>query len=861
MKKLGKRLSFLTKIMLVAGLLISNLSSLSVVFAAETTIFVDVVDEKLNIKYLDELAGVESVRLDIVEKYTYLDNEVYKDSITNETEFDNEGKVLTPEELDMLLSDEKVLVIDDTILPNVIFDGIYEVKIELYDVTDKENEVLIDTCDFGTVVIHNSGLEVSVVDSNGALSISEDGKYIVNEENTEVMVGARLLSGGINPTDKFMYNNTPMSAMEVLNLSFGGELDFTGRLFGDYTQPIEVELSKLNENNEYELMEFDEEEININLLYGTYEKNAQMMNETVLQLGLDSSYNFASTTENGVMYMLLDATKVNTMWDLYSIVNSRFSEDSKVRYVLSNSQYEDVLSILNQEVVTEETTDSVVEGENGEGTTEEEFDLEGYLKNIVLDDTAMVSLINDGLTITYKVLVVGDTNNDNKLTNEDLLDLINQVIGEKEVNVEKSDLYGNDSKVNTLDVMKLDQVIKNNNWDISLNEQLDISVDSELYVGKNDIVSGEEFTVNYIVKLSDYMINGVSGLFTYDNEAFELVSVETANDWLGNSKDGKFLYIGEESLELPEVSESEDDVVLPEDGCENVDEENIDSTEEVAVLEETEEIVITKDYVVVSATFVAKKAGTHTISVENLEYFNQDTYYGVEETPVSVDVVVNASDNNNLSSLIVAGQTITLVDGQLDYEITVSNETTVAEVNAIVENIAANITSIVSPEELVEGENTVMITVESESGDVKVYTVKVIREAAPEEEETTTQVNYDNYYNDYEDDGEQEGEVIGTEPEDEEEDDDKDTTKEEESNLSRIVIIILILLVIAGLIYLIFKDEDDDKEETRKVNKEVNKLRKEEKEPEIKKEVKPVNKVNNKTNNKNSSKNTKNKKN
>ena len=50
MKKLGKRLSFLTKIMLVAGLLISNLSSLSVVFAAETTIFVDVVDEKLGYK-------------------------------------------------------------------------------------------------------------------------------------------------------------------------------------------------------------------------------------------------------------------------------------------------------------------------------------------------------------------------------------------------------------------------------------------------------------------------------------------------------------------------------------------------------------------------------------------------------------------------------------------------------------------------------------------------------------------------------------------------------------------------------------------------------------------------------------------
>ena len=51
MKKLGKSFSFLTKIMLVIGLLISNLSSLSVVFAYEATgaVQITVVDEKLNI--------------------------------------------------------------------------------------------------------------------------------------------------------------------------------------------------------------------------------------------------------------------------------------------------------------------------------------------------------------------------------------------------------------------------------------------------------------------------------------------------------------------------------------------------------------------------------------------------------------------------------------------------------------------------------------------------------------------------------------------------------------------------------------------------------------------------------------------
>ena len=52
MKKLREKVSFLTKILLVIGLLISNLSSLSVVFAYEATgaIEISLVDDKLNIR-------------------------------------------------------------------------------------------------------------------------------------------------------------------------------------------------------------------------------------------------------------------------------------------------------------------------------------------------------------------------------------------------------------------------------------------------------------------------------------------------------------------------------------------------------------------------------------------------------------------------------------------------------------------------------------------------------------------------------------------------------------------------------------------------------------------------------------------
>ena len=149
-----------------------------------------------------------------------------------------------------------------------------------------------------------------------------------------------------------------------------------------------------------------------------------------------------------------------------------------------------------------------------------------------------------------------------------------------------------------------------------------------------------------------------------------------------------------------------------------------------------------------------------------------------------------------------------------------------------------------------EGENTITITVTAENGDIKVYTIKVIREESEKEE--TTQVNYGNYYNNYEDsnDDEEENEVVVTNPVEDDEDEDDSSNKEEDSNLSRIIIIILILLVIAGLIYLIFKDEDD--EETKKTNKDINRLKKEKEELDVKEE---------RTSNKSSGKPTNNNKN
>ena len=121
---------------------------------------------------------------------------------------------------------------------------------------------------------------------------------------------------------------------------------------------------------------------------------------------------------------------------------------------------------------------------------------------------------------------------------------------------------------------------------------------------------------------------------------------------------------------------------------------------------------------------------------------------------------------------------------------------------------------IESPVELAVGNNIVRITVTAENGDIKIYTVNIIREAAKETE--VTPVNNNVGYEQKEEDNNPTIDINSPSSEPEE------NEKKSNSNISKIIVIILIILVIAGLIYLIFKDDDDA--ETKKANKDIDKL-------------------------------------
>ena len=281
-------------------------------------------------------------------------------------------------------------------------------------------------------------------------------------------------------------------------------------------------------------------------------------------------------------------------------------------------------------------------------------------------------------------------------------------------------------------------------------------------------------------------MSGIAGLVNYDKSLMELVNINVKKDFIGANNNGKFLYLGN----------------------------SLDSSN--------------SEYVMFELTFKALSSGNGTISVTDNELFNKDTYYNTQDMDVSTQVVINTSADNELSSLKVAGQEIQLKSGVLEYRISVDNDVVTPNVEAITNNVAAKVTSIEAPEELVEGDNIVKVKVTAENGDELVYTIIVNRKAkeSNDNNNNTKPVSYQNDNNVAEDTQEDINLPANDDKKNDAIKDNKKDDEKKESNTSRIIIIILILLVIAGLIYLIFKDDEED-DDVKKANKDINKLKKE----------------------------------
>lgn len=782
MKKIGKKLSYFTKVFLVLSLLFSNLSGLSVVFAYETSDSLVLETEKNNIiiKYNDEIEDTANVRVEISENYTYLGGTT-ETPLTSTKSTDGAS----------LKSTEGVTYVSK-MLSNVIFDGTYNLNVSLYD--EEDNEIAIST--YQKEITHDSGLAIKVYDSSSNEIIKdEQGLYNIDGD---VQIKYNILPGSLDKNAEYVVTfadetTANYTAEELIGYEFTLDRPLKEIIFGEYTDII---------NQEFKLV--DSEEIitasgSVSFKYGDYTDNADALNEITTDLGLDNKYLFSSNDKDGIMYVYPNKDEAYSVNDLFAILDKAV-EETTIKYTISNDEIAD-LEANYQEYLVSFTKDS----------EEKPLTKEEYYKETFIDSSTMISLSTEDITITFKAILLGDMNDDLVIDESDLEELTSQIIGKNESNLLNGDINF-DSVLDIKDAINLYQAYKNNIWNIELTEATS-TTEKSLEVKSEDIISGDEFTVEYLLKVTEDKLNGLAGMVNYDKDSLELVDIKTDLNWIGSNHDGKFLYLGDEEL--------------------------------TGTIDENQEIN-PNEYVAITMTFKALKAGTSKISLTDNEMFGLDTIYTLDESDLSTEVTVNTSSDNTLSSLQVAGQDIELQEDVLEYQITVENDVTLPDVKALTNNVAASITAITAPEELAVGNNEIIITVMAENGNELIYKVIVTRKEAPKEE-TPQQVTYQEPTNDNNNDNTID---TPTTPDDGKKDDDNKTTEEKDGKISRIIIIILILLVIAGLIYLIFKDEDDD--ETKKANKDINKMKKEPL-------SKPIESKNNKINN--SSKKTNNNKN
>ena len=318
MKKIGKKFSYITKIFLVLGLLFSNLSGLSLVFAYENEapFGIEVKDNKIVINYNHEdLEDSDNIKITLKENYKYLDD-------TTEEEVNDSFSAIGSE-----FKNENGYEIDSPMLKKVLFDGLYELNVSLYNVTKDEE---IGTVNYSYNVEYESGLEVMVYDFENNLITANEGLY---STDGDIKLVSRILPGGLKPTDTFMYRGLEYTAEKLLEIENVQDVSFYS-LYGEYTLTQEI---KVNEDTPLERV-FSKD---IRVMYGKYEDNSQVLNEVVSDNELSDRYNFFSENDEGILYVYPNTLEEYSVNDLFKILDDAIF-DSDIKYVISNSDSEDL---------------------------------------------------------------------------------------------------------------------------------------------------------------------------------------------------------------------------------------------------------------------------------------------------------------------------------------------------------------------------------------------------------------------------------------------------------------------------------------------------------------------------------------
>lgn len=797
-----KKITKISKIFLVLTMIFSQLSSVVTVLADEITS-----------KPLDaSLAAVTDEELGYVEKYTltyksekqdYDEEKEYTIELESSFEYLNgtieNGTDVVVTKTGSELNNEVNSSDLDPI--STYYNGVYNLKITVKDnaavIYEESIPYVVNTVKSGLVGTLNNG---EVEPTNETLGIVSTGEYTVNEEK-EYTQNLMIVPGNLSPDSNYKVtigeNEMLMTGEDIAQSTFdGSKINITSSLGGLY-----------NTNDIITIEELDNNDVVINTIDYTYDAsiNYDKNNDEALSELTGLSLNNGYLYEEAIGYNNSDSvTSIKEIVDILANTNIELS---------IYDENNELLDLTNEEVINSE----------------------------VKNNYKLV--FKKGTEVTYTVVVLGDNTNDNNFNEDDMKPTMNDY------------LEGN--KVLSMDVIKEDndeeglltfEDIMRLNTELNPATSVDVNINLGLVYGglPKEIYVGDTFKLNVLVKsenASDY-INGINALVTTGNN-LKLTNVTYNSNLIGTFKDNNLVAAGKDlkneevllTLEFTAIKEGKDSITLSGSIAKNENIEEFENlTTEVNVIRKissnnnlsslkasvgTFDIAFDKDVTVYTLTvpydtesvILSGSLEDITSTVDGLiEYKLTDdkttaniivvaedgtikvyTVYIIKEAKpenVATPVTYYYSSNNYLKSLEIDGYEITFNKETNEYKITVKNDVTSLDIKAIPEDSRARV-EITGNEKFKKGNNTVTITVTAEDGSTREYKITANKES--EKKEALTEI-------------------------------------EGNSNTAeKVVIIILIILVVLGLLYLIFKKDEQEvatveiKKEQKIDNKKTNK--------------------------------------
>lgn len=797
-----KKITKISKIFLVLTMIFSQLSSVVTVLADEITS-----------KPLDaSLAAVTDEELGYVEKYTltyksekqdYDEEKEYTIELESSFEYLNgtikNGTDVVVTKTGSELNNEVNSSDLDPI--STYYNGVYNLKITVKDnaavIYEESIPYVVNTVKSGLVGTLNNG---EVEPTNETLGIVSTGEYTVNEEK-EYTQNLMIVPGNLSPDSNYKVtigeNEMLMTGEDIAQSTFdGSKINTTSSLGGLY-----------NTNDIITIEELDNNDVVINTIDYTY----------------DASINYDKNNDEALSE--LTGLSLNNGY-LYEEAIGYNNSDS----VTSIKEIVDILANTNIELSIYDENNTLLDLTN-----------EDVLNSEVKNNYKLV--FKKGTEVTYTVVVLGDNTNDNNFNKDDMKPTMNDYLeGNKVLSM---DVVKGDSDEKGLltfeDIMKL-------NTELNSITSGDANINLCLVYGElpKEIYVGDTFKLNVLVNsenASDY-INGINALVTTGNN-LKLTNVTYNSNLIGTFKENALVAAGTDltngevllTLEFTAIKEGKDSITLSGSIAKNENIEEFENlTTEVNVIRKissnnnlsslkasvgTFDIAFDKDVTVYTLTvpydtesvILSGSLEDITSTVDGLiEYKLTDdkttanitvvaedgtikvyTVYIIKEAKpenVATPVTYYYSSNNYLKSLEIDGYEITFNKETNEYKITVKSDVTSLDIKAIPEDSRARV-EITGNEKFKKGNNTVTITVTAEDGSTREYKITANKES--EKKEALTEI-------------------------------------EGNSNTAeKVVIIILIILVVLGLLYLIFKKDEQEvatveiKKEQKIDNKKTNK--------------------------------------